>query len=67
MIVCFPVAVLLCILSVKLAQMLGAGSDQVLLVGALVAIVYIAALMFPLLTLTVRCMRNSRPADAVSA
>lgn len=59
MIVCFPVAALLCILSVKLAQMLGVGSDQVLLVGALVTTVYIAALMLPLPALTVRRMRDS--------
>lgn len=59
MIVCFPVAALLYILSVKLAQMLGVGSDQVLLVGAPVTIVYITALMLPLPALTVRRMRDS--------
>lgn len=40
-------------------NMLGAGPDQVLLVGALVTTVYIAALMLLLLALTVRRMRDS--------
>lgn len=59
MIVCFPAAALLYILSVKLAQILGADSDQALLVGTLVAVVYIVTLVRPLPALTVRRMRDS--------